>query len=95
MPTKTFSTKGLGRTLTAGAALLGALCAVSGGAFAYSERVKNACKNDYLRFCPNYEVGTPSLRSCMSQAGKTGALTPRCVRALIDAGEVPRKYLKR
>lgn len=67
----------------------------AGAALAYSERVKAACKNDYLRFCPNYEVGTPSLRACMTQAGKRSALTPRCVNALIDAGEVPRRHLKR
>ncbi len=62
---------------------------------AVSRRVEKACTGDYLQFCPKYDEGTPQARSCMSQAGKRGQLSPRCLRALIDSGLVPRKYLKR
>lgn len=62
---------------------------------AVSQRVKNACKNDYFRHCPAYNVGSPQLRTCMTKAGKRKQLSRVCLRALIDAGEVPRKYLRR
>jgi hypothetical protein len=63
-----------------------ALCASS--AMAASARVERACKNDYLQFCPSYEVGSAGLRSCMRQAGKR--LSPRCIDALRDSGDIPR-----
>ena len=83
------------RVAVAAAAVLGAIALIPVEAGAVSERVRKACKDDYFRFCPSYEVGTPQLRTCISQAGKRRALTPRCLNALIDAGEVPRKYLSR
>jgi hypothetical protein len=78
------------------AAIAGAslgLLAVEAGAV--SRRVEKACTRDYLQFCPQYNEGTPQLRSCMSQAGRRGSLTPRCLNALVDSGMVPRKYKKR
>jgi len=66
----------------------------AGEANAVSSRVRAACEKDYYRFCPKYEVGTPQLKHCMAQAGRRRALTPRCLDALIDAGDVPRKYRK-
>lgn len=57
-------------------------------AAAASARVERACKSDYLQFCPSYEVGSAGLRSCMRQAGKR--LSPRCIDALRDSGEIPR-----
>ena len=62
---------------------------------AVSQRVKHACKSDYFRHCPAYAVGSPQLRTCMTKAGKRKQLSRRCMRALIDGGEVPRKYLTR
>jgi hypothetical protein len=82
------------RALVAGLALLLlGLAPVAAGAV--SQRVKNACEKDYLKFCPSYEVDTPQLTNCMAQAGKRRALSPRCFDALIDAGHIPRKYLTR
>ena len=60
----------------------------AGAAMAASARVERACKNDYFQFCPSYEVGSPGLRNCMRQAGKR--LSPRCIDALRDSGEIPR-----
>jgi hypothetical protein len=73
---------------------LATLALFAGEAGAVSSRVRAACEKDYYRFCPKYEVGTPQLKHCMAQAGRRRALTPRCLDALIDAGDVPRKYRK-
>ncbi|MFA5952841.1 MAG: hypothetical protein WC807_21505 [Hyphomicrobium sp.] len=59
---------------------------VPSSAFAYSEQVRNACKNDYLAHCNTHEVGSESLRQCMRNAGPK--LEPTCVNALVAAGEV-------
>ncbi len=68
-----------------------ALCAFglgAGAAGAVTSQVRKACSNDYYKFCPSHEVGSPSLRQCMRQAGKR--LSPRCIDALADAGEIKR-----
>lgn len=68
---------------------VGALAA-AGAAQAYSGRVKSACKADFYKFCPSYKLETPELRACMRSAG--GNISTRCLDALADAGEIPRKY---
>lgn len=80
---------------TAGVALSAAAMLMMGssGAFAYSQRVKSACSGDYLQFCPHYEEGSPKLRGCMRSHGRS--LSPNCVRALLDAGLVSKKDIKR
>jgi len=77
----------------AGVVLVSAMIIASSSAGAISKRVKNACKHDYFRHCPAYEVGTAQLRTCMTKAGKRKQLSRVCLRALIDAGQVPRRYL--
>ncbi len=67
----------------------GALAA-AGTAHAYSGRVKSACKSDFYKFCPSYKPESPQLRSCMRSAG--GNISSRCLDALADAGDIPRKY---
>jgi hypothetical protein len=88
-----------GRTLwqaAIAAALAGSILGFTvTAADAVSSRVRKACEKDYLKFCPNYEVDTPQLRNCMSQAGKRRSLSPRCLDALVDSGEIPRKYLSK
>lgn len=74
-------------------AIGGALAAAASGASAYSDRVKSACTDDYLRFCPQYEVGSAKLKSCMRAQGR--GLSPRCQRALVDAGLVSKKEIAR
>ncbi len=68
----------------------GAMAANSGP---YSARVRRACKSDYNRFCPGYSLYGTELRRCMQAAGYN--ISQRCIRALVDAGEVPRSMLKR
>lgn len=60
-----------------------------------TKKVQAACKKDYYRHCPSYSIGTPELRTCMTKAGKRRQLRSVCLRALINAGEVPRRYLKK
>lgn len=55
----------------------------------YSPAVKQACKNDYKRFCGQFAPQDPGLRPCMDKAGKR--LTRTCVDALIDAGEITKE----
>lgn len=64
-------------------------------AAAYSKKVENACRGDYHAHCPAYKVGSAALRSCIELAGKRGNLSKGCFDALVDAGMVPRKYLKK
>lgn len=70
-----------------------ALMTIPGGeALAQSARVKAACSGDYGRFCPNYPVGSAQLRQCMRAKGKQ--LSPDCIDALIDDGEIKRSEVK-
>lgn len=67
-----------------------ALVATTLQASAYSQRVKNACRGDYYRFCPGYGEDSPQLKACMRSAG--GNISVRCRDALADGGYIPRKY---
>ncbi|MEO1281125.1 MAG: hypothetical protein AAFV69_05255 [Pseudomonadota bacterium] len=58
-----------------------------------SDRVKVACSGDYGKFCKKYKVGGSKLRSCMRSNGKR--LSRVCIEALVDAGEVPRRVLRK
>lgn len=70
---------------------LGALAAAGpANAYTYSARVKSACKTDFYKFCPSYKLETAALRECMRGAGFN--ISTRCLDALADAGEIPRKY---
>ena len=62
-------------------------------AYAVSERVEKYCKDDYLTFCGQHAVGSTGLKRCMEANGKQ--LSRKCVNALVDAGEVPRKYFRK
>ena len=66
--------------------LAATLCLLATEATAVSQAVKNACENDYMDHCATHEVGSESLRQCMRKAGEK--LTPRCINALVAAGEV-------
>jgi hypothetical protein len=62
----------------------------AGDATAYTARVRSACKTDFYKFCPSYKPDSPELRECMRSAG--GNISSRCLDALADSGEMPRKY---
>jgi hypothetical protein len=70
----------------------GALALVSTSAFAYSRKVKDACSADYGSLCAKYKQGSSELRRCFESNRRV--LSTECVQALVDAGEVPARYLK-
>ena len=74
--------------LTAGLALL-----TGTGAEAFSPKVRKACAGDYQNFCAQYVPESNEVRRCFESNRK--GLSQICVSALVDAGEVPAKYLKK
>jgi hypothetical protein len=54
---------------------------------------RQACRDDYKKFCSEYGLETSALRSCMDRAGQK--LSKQCVRALIQAGEVTAAEVER
>ena len=68
----------------------GALAAI-GPATAYDEAVVTNCTADYFAFCKQHSPEGTEVRYCME--AHRNELTKQCVKALVDAGEVPRKYL--
>ncbi len=68
-----------------------ALSATSAGAL--SKKVKNACAGDYQDYCSQYVPDSNQARRCFESNHK--ALSKPCIRALVDAGEVPSKYLRK
>lgn len=62
-------------------------------ALAYSKKVRAACAGDHQNFCAQYVPESAQARRCFESNRK--GLTKQCVSALIDAGEVPAKYLKK
>jgi hypothetical protein len=73
----------------AGAALLVAAPAMA----AFSAKVRKACSGDYETFCSQYPPDSTEVRRCFESNRK--GLTYQCVTALVDAGEVPARYLKK
>ena len=60
---------------------------------AVSARGENACRRDYSRFCSAYSLGSTKLKNCMRANGKR--LSKRCMRALVDSGQVSRRKLRK
>lgn len=60
---------------------------------AYPPTVENACSADYFKHCASYPLGSASLRLCMESKSKE--LSASCITALVDAGLVDRRRLKR
>ncbi len=77
--------------LVAAAAMLALVGAAE--AASYSQTVQKACRSDYRKFCSDYGLDSPALRSCMNRAGRK--LTKSCVNALVKDGYVSRKEVER
>jgi adenylate kinase len=60
---------------------------------AVSERVKNACRDDYYAHCGDHAVGSASLRFCMRKA--QDRLSRTCLKELVAAGEVTQADIRR
>lgn len=83
-------------TFTIFAAAIAGLAIVAGAAGdanAFNKKVRNACGFDYQDFCSQYDPNSSAVRRCFESNRKS--LSKGCIRALVDAGEVPSKYLKR
>lgn len=82
------------RTLPAIALSLAALVPAflaTPAAHAVSSSVRTACMSDYFAYCSAHAVGSQALRTCMKANGPK--LTPRCVDALVSAGEISPTYV--
>lgn len=71
---------------------LGVVALTGTSAFAYSQKVKDACSADYASLCGKYKQGSSELRRCFESNRRV--LSSECVQALVNAGEVPARYLK-
>lgn len=58
---------------------------------AVSLRVKLACSRDYYALCSQFSSDSPEVRQCMRAAGEK--LSPRCLNALVQAGEVSQEEI--
>ncbi len=72
---------------------LAVVAASQAPALAYTEKVKKACNDDYYSLCSQYPPESTELRRCFESNRKI--LKRVCINALVDAGEVPAKYLKK
>jgi hypothetical protein len=74
--------------LVIAAALTGALSTVAYGQSQYpvTDEEKQYCAYDYRQYCNQDGLGSALLALCMKQHGKE--LSPQCIKALEDAGEV-------
>lgn len=88
---------GRGRRLLQSGICGGALFAVSllsvPTAYAVSDRVKSACRNDYFEHCSQYAVGSDDLRQCMRKVGED--LSTPCLVALVQEGEITKEDVER
>jgi hypothetical protein len=80
------------RTITYTLALA-AISLTATSALAISKKVEKDCAGDYQNFCSQYAPETAQLRSCFESNRKH--LSKICINSLVDAGEVPSKYLKK
>ena len=72
-----------------GAAMM--LGGLAGTARAYDEAVVKNCADDYFAYCKQHAPESTEVRYCME--AHRDRLSKQCVKALVDAGEVPKKYL--
>ncbi len=62
-------------------------------AYAVSEKVKNACRDDYFQHCSQYAVDTDELRQCMRKVGEN--LSTPCLVALVEDGQITKEDVER
>ena len=79
-------------TLTIAGACAG-LVLIAAAAQAYSPEVRRNCIGDYQNYCAQYAPGTKEVRKCFERNRK--ALSKGCKSALLAAGEVPKKYVRK
>ena len=65
----------------------------SASAYAVSDSVKSACRNDYFQHCSQFMVGSDELRQCMRSVGED--LSTPCLVALVQEGEITKADVER
>ncbi|MDZ4841733.1 MAG: hypothetical protein SH859_06260 [Hyphomicrobium aestuarii] len=62
-------------------------------ALAVDARVASACAGDYLAMCSQHNPDSPGVRRCFRTNGAN--LSPRCLEALVSAGEINKAETER
>jgi adenylate kinase len=65
----------------------------SAQAYAVSDRVKSACRDDYFQHCSQFMVDSDELRQCMRKVGED--LSTPCLVALVQDGEITKEDVER
>ncbi len=82
------------RRLVLMAGIIGCACAATPSASnAASQKVQLACADDFFAYCSGHDPASKGARKCMRTNG--AKLSPGCVGALIEAGEVSKKEVAR
>jgi hypothetical protein len=76
-----------------GAAVFAVALLASASAYAVSEKVKSACRDDYFQHCSQYAVGSDELRQCMRKVGED--LSAPCLVALVEDGQITKEDVER
>ena len=70
-------------------AVLGGMFSSAAFAGPVTDEEKQFCAHDYRQYCKEDGLGSNLLALCMRQHGKE--LSPQCIKALEDAGEVTKE----
>jgi hypothetical protein len=81
------------RNILAATLALGTLAVSANEASATSLAVKMACASDYYAHCSMHTPDSPGVRKCMRSVGRS--LSPRCLNALVAAGEVSKSVIEK
>lgn len=81
------------RLAVAIASVAGAVAGSASVASAYDDKVEKDCADDYLAYCSKHAPESAETRYCME--AHHDKLTRQCVKALVEAGMVPKKYLSK
>ncbi len=82
-----------GRMAAVALTALGIVAAGATSSVAFSQKTRAACADDYQRLCPSYKEGSAQLRACMES--NANSIAPKCIRAAVDSGDIPRSKAKR
>ena len=83
----------LRRTLGLALAALSMAVALAPVSAETPRRVRSACAVDAQRFCPREKPNSPEMEYCMEAKGRQ--LSRQCIRALEDAGMIPRGHFSK
>jgi hypothetical protein len=68
-------------------------CTASAAHAVVTQRLKNACRDEYFTYCSAYAVGSKDLKRCMRAA--QFRFSERCLRELVASGEASKRDVLR